>query len=162
MSGLNCTNCGNLFDKENKLPLVLPCGDSICIECLISTNQSINKIYKCGECWRSFEVTNYFLKELPKNKAVLMLIGPNSGSYKSGPAPRILFSTPENRKISSPEKNYNYFTPTTYPSSFYLTSPNSVSIKCARRGCTNDRYYANGEVWEYCCINCRESDIYRY
>lgn len=165
MAGLNCISCEVLFNSDNHLPLVLPCGDSICMECILRYTAPVPVVYKCPVCWRAFSVSNHFVKDLPKNKAILMVLqGPRLESPKHGPSPRILpFSTPEaKRNYASPEKLAGYLTPSThgYSTPLHFSTPNSVKVKCAREGCNNDRYYMNGEIWEYCCINCRDYTIY--
>ena len=160
MAGLNCISCELLFNSDIKLPLVLPCGDSICMQCMLRYTYPQPDIYKCSVCWRSYQVTNYFIKELPKNKAILSLINsPVISQQRYGPSPKVLaFSTPEPKRVyDSPDKINRFSTPSTYPysGSLQLSSPNSVRMKCARDGCNNDRYFLNGEIWEYCCINCK-------
>ena len=164
INGLNCTNCDDQFNIENKIPLVLPCGESICMQCLVSLINPLPKVLKCSVCWRSFEINNYFIKELPKNKALLIILRSlNQPNNHNGPSPKVLFSnTPEPKKIyESPDKIRGYSTPSIgrdYFQGLQFTSPNSVAIKCARPGCNNDRYYINGNVWEYCCLNCEKFD----
>ena len=160
MNGLSCIKCTEEFTLDSRLPLVLPCGDSVCMKCVLFLSTQSQNFLKCSVCSLIYEVTNIFIKELPKNKALISLISSaNLPTSKSGPNPRILFAnTPEPKRISaSPDKNYGYFTPSTYHSPLPFSSPNSVAIKCARLGCKNDRFFLNGEVWNYCSINCRDS-----
>ena len=128
------------------------------MECAVNFSRNPPMIYSC-ECRRFFELSNYFIKELPKNKAIMTLLGAGEiQNQKMGPSPRILFSnTPDpKRNFESPEKYPGYSTPSTYQSSLAFSSPNSVTLKCARPQCNRDRYYLNGEVWDFCCINCSQ------
>ena len=50
INGLNCTNCDDQFNIENKIPLVLPCGESICMQCLVSLINPLPKVLKCSVC----------------------------------------------------------------------------------------------------------------
>ncbi|OMJ90561.1 hypothetical protein SteCoe_7057 [Stentor coeruleus] len=165
MDGLKCTSCERPFDCDEFLPLVLPCGDSICMMCILQYSHQ-TKRYQCQICWRSYELNNIFIKDLPKNNALLSLIGREQPLMaKQGPSPKVLFSTPENKRTYSPSFNsVHYYTPSTEPSSnfmaFYMTSPNSASIKCMRPGCFNDRYVLDGKILDYCCQNCHDLSLY--
>lgn len=159
MNGLRCIKCVEDFTLDSRLPLVLPCGDSVCMRCVLFISGQSQNFLKCPECSLIYEITNFFIKELPKNKAILAIISStDSIEVKNGPMPKVLFAnTPEPKRITtSPSKNFGYFTPSIYHSPLPFSSPNSVAIKCAREGCNNDRYFVNGEVWEYCCLNCRD------
>jgi hypothetical protein len=167
MNGLLCITCRNQFNTDSRVPLVLPCGDSVCLQCLFSISSSspnpVNNPYQCPVCWHGYNITNIFIKELPKNKALLSFLPENTLlSPRSSPSSRVLFpATPEAKRVfDSPEKRYGSFTPSTYSGQTYsnpviLTSPTSVSMKCSRPGCYNDRYFLDGQVWDYCCINCK-------
>ncbi|OMJ86137.1 hypothetical protein SteCoe_12412 [Stentor coeruleus] len=164
MDGLRCTNCEKHFDCNELIPLVLPCGDSICMICILRySNQS--KRYQCLICWRAYELNNIFIKDLPKNNALLSLIGREQAMViNQRPQPKALFSTPENKRLFNPSFNsVHYYTPSTEPSldfkSIYMTSPNSASLKCMRFGCSNDRYVLDGKLLDYCCQDCYDKSL---
>ena len=160
MSGLNCTKCSQRFDRDSLLPLVLPCGDSACMSCLLQAKSQSLSLYKCPACSFIFEINNKFISELPKNKAILSIVSSSFPEYpNAGPQPKILFAnTPEPKRIrASPDsKALAYHTPSSISTQLVFSSPNSVNLKCSRPGCNKDRYYYNGEVWDYCCMNCQK------
>jgi hypothetical protein len=161
MSGLHCTKCEEQFNLDKLIPLVLPCGDSVCMSCLLKIRGQSYNLHKCTNCSFIFEVSNKFISELPKNKAILSLVSSNGSYQRNGPLPKVLFAnTPEPKRItSSPvQKPFVYYTPSSYQHPVTMSSPNSVAIKCSRPGCNKDRYFYNGEVWDYCCLNCKEMD----
>jgi hypothetical protein len=165
MNGLSCTKCGQEYNSQTNIPLVLPCGDSVCMRCMLSYSHPSPSIYKCTICPQCYEVSNYFIKDLPKNKALLHIVNsPSSQPKKSGPSPKVLFSsTPEiKRTYESPEKINGFMTPSTNTSNIVFTSPHSVSLRCNRTGCYKDRYYDSTGVWDYCSINCRDIDRMTY
>ncbi|CAG9335844.1 unnamed protein product [Blepharisma stoltei] len=203
---LACPKCTLRFDTENHLPLVLPCGDSFCMACIVSNPFPF---FECNRCGKSTELSLAKIKDMPKNNAIIELLPysfqglnnfaslsiseptntpprskfqspisePFFHSFTPGPSSRVLkyeetpgssenihylswqgyrspYSTEHTQKINP------FRTPsTTAPSTpIKMTSPNSISLKCKRLGCTNDRYYMDGQVFEYCSINCYNQD----
>lgn len=220
---LECPRCGQLFDSEQKVPLVLQCGHSLCMPCILGVCYNRAARLECPKCGAAELMTLAKAKGLPPNKTLLQLCDktetegypPLSRLSLSTEKPPLGFSTPTKR-FSTPTTAYsrNAFTPGPstrflsyedsplrqgcrqvgcshhqsyvpgsgmnspycgehHPQTFsprppdvrpfsyvdpVMTSPHSVSLKCRREGCTNDKYCLQGQVFEYCSINCFEQD----
>jgi len=163
MNTLVCPKCGNNFDNINKVPLVLKCGDTLCMPCLISECYLGTVMAQCPRCKDSQELNFSIIKDLPKNKAILDLLSRTTYTGPlTPPAPREVSPGPNYAFTPGPSAKLLGFdeSPNSKPlaTPFRLSSPHSVDVKCKRPGCNNDRYYLNGSVYEYCSINCYNMD----
>lgn len=129
----DCVECLKKFDIENKIPLVMQCGDSICMACAVG--RANEKVYQCPVCREKQRIGFEIVKDMPVNKALLEYIqgeaGP--GNRNSG------FQIGDDRKVDP-----------------FLISQGDA--KCARPGCANDKYSFNEIVYKYCGLVCYEAD----
>lgn len=79
--GLNCFSCKSMFNNIQNVPLVLKCGDSICMNCLIKVCGQGES--ECSICRHKFLINFSALKDLPVNKALLAFIkqGPKISNF---------------------------------------------------------------------------------
>jgi hypothetical protein len=217
---LACPRCSQTFDPDQRVPLVLQCGHSLCMPCILGVCYNSAAKLECIECGSSELMTLAKAKALPPNKTLLQLCEGRTeapllsrlslGSEKLPVGfltPSKRFSTPtttaytRNAFTPGPSTRFMSFEdspqhqdcrhsgclhkqrylPGTGMNSPYcgehhshvlspletrpfglsdpVTSPpQSPSLKCQRGGCTNDKYCLQGQVFEYCSINCFEQD----
>jgi hypothetical protein len=74
-NGFNCCICSGIFDEFDLVPIVLKCGDSACMNCLVqAASRGIVECFFCGvKVGMNFEG----LKDLPVNKALVDLLKRN-------------------------------------------------------------------------------------
>lgn len=74
MNHLTCTNCKDLFNTEERQPLLLPtCGHSVCVQCMSKILQDNPKELRCPEDGQPCDFYNQSkgIKSFPLNRAVL-------------------------------------------------------------------------------------------
>lgn len=69
---LNCFSCRSVFNNIQTVPLVLKCGDSLCMNCLIKVCGFGEG--ECPVCRHKFLINFSLLKDLPVNKALLLFL----------------------------------------------------------------------------------------
>ena len=62
-----CENCKNLFDIKNNLPYILPCGHTLCEQCLNSLEFNENKM----ECPIDSHIYEIDKERIPKNEMLI-------------------------------------------------------------------------------------------
>lgn len=142
-STLQCVECLKVFDTQNKVPLVLKCGDSICMECLL--NKLNTGYYICLYCQLTQSVSLSEIKDMPINKALLNYIEAiNKPIYNK--LPPTAYTNTQLKFNSSIDPKINAF----------MTSEDEM--KCKRHSCNKPKYTYNNTIYEYCSINCYETD----
>jgi hypothetical protein len=60
MEILKCGNCSSIFNNQTQVPLILPCGDSLCKKCVESNFKGLSYV-KCPFDNQKFfqELNNY-------------------------------------------------------------------------------------------------------
>lgn len=123
-----CCICSFKFDSIDYIPLVLKCGDSACMNCLIKLSSLSQG--ECMICNYRFPISFSLMKDLPVNKAVLLLINQN---------PKISrFEVGELDEVSP-----------------YLEHKEL----CKRRGCQNPKYEHMNVIYQYCGVKCMEEEM---
>lgn len=82
MNPFNCPDCKSRFDPEYYLPLVLPCGDNICMACATKSCLTNSGTKSCNRCSLSFVISMSKIKDMPKNKALLELLQLNPHNFE--------------------------------------------------------------------------------
>ena len=162
-----CPNCHFTYSPEERVPLVLHCGHSLCMLCALAALSTPERRLPCLRCGFIQTASLAAIKDLPVNRTLLEAFG-----LRSDPRPPDLFDSP--RKFESPRKfdslrildQFATSSPNRllfpmeqdrYPG-VPLTSPTTAAIKCRRPECTNDRYYFQGKVFDYCSLLCEQND----
>lgn len=217
---LECPRCHQPFDAEQNVPLVLQCGHSLCMPCVLGVCYLSAARLECCQCGGVELMTLAKAKALPPNQTLLQLCDksetcPPLSRLSLASEKPVGFSTP-NKRFSTPTTTAtrNAFTPgpstrylmlddtplsqgcrqigcshhqryvpgtgmnspyccehhsqafpppklSTRPFSYSenaMSPPCSDALKCKREGCTNDKYCLQGQIFEYCSINCFEQD----
>jgi hypothetical protein len=137
-----CPLCMYVYDDKHRIPLVLPCGDSICMSCLLP--QASNNEHECSICRSKQRVSYSIIRELPINKALLLII-----SQISHPIPLNLEENQNLRVSGFEEFDLSRISP-------YLESQDD--LKCKREGCSNQKYTHLNVIYEYCGVECFNQD----
>lgn len=162
-----CPNCHFNYSSEERVPLVLHCGHSLCMLCALAALSTAERRLPCLRCGSIQAASLAAVKDLPVNRTLLEAFGLRSDSR-----PPDFFDSP--RKFDSPRqfdslRILDQFTTSSpnrllfpaepeYHPAVPLTSPTTAAIKCRRSECTNDRYYFQGKVFDYCSLLCEQKD----
>jgi hypothetical protein len=75
---LQCTKCTTKYDKEKHAPLVLPCGKTICMNCVMKNLDEESNSYACYFCHdKEHACSSKKLGDFPKNDIILVLLETN-------------------------------------------------------------------------------------
>ena len=127
-----CFGCGKDFDGVQAVPLVLKCGDSVCMNCLIRVCGQAES--ECPVCGFRFLISFSVMKDFPVNKALVRLVKQR---------PRISCFSQSNLDQVHP----------------YVGLGDLGKERCKRLGCSNPKYEHLNVVYEYCSIACFELDL---
>ncbi|CAG9314410.1 unnamed protein product [Blepharisma stoltei] len=132
LNPFNCQECSLKFDSENRLPLVLPCGDSLCMVCAVQLCNFSSSRKMCKKCHQPYELSLQKIKDMPKNKALLDLLLLNIQIIPQAIKQRneFILSTPT-RKFQSPLSfdERHSFTPDTYSRIAFEGTPERSYIR---------------------------------
>ena len=141
---VECFECKGRFENKNRVPLVLKCGDSVCMSCLLEKVSFSS--YICKVCLERHMVSFNFIKEMPVNKALLAYIERNFDN---------------DHKNEFKEKSISFDRKV---SEFRCNTDDSLipfidnEIKCKRKVCHKEKYVYNNVIYEYCSIECYNLD----
>ncbi|OMJ69763.1 hypothetical protein SteCoe_32428 [Stentor coeruleus] len=146
-SALECKYCHTLYDPKNKVPLVLKCGDSICMDCIVN---SLKTYIECPICNIKHAFTMSQIKDMPVNKALLLYIQ-NLGVKETRK-----FKPQENKKDFPREFVQKFNEQNLDDISPFMVD--DIDMKCKRIGCDKEKYQYEEVIYEYCSIECFEFD----
>ena len=143
---VECIDCNQNFDLFNRVPLVLRCGDSVCMMCLMK-NIGLS-LYRCPFCYCDSTLTFALVKDMPINKALLDYIKEkmtNNSNHEN------LSSSWEKKFIGS-----IFQTDIDEKIDPFIKTP--IDNKCKREDCAKEKYCFNNVIYEYCSIDCYQID----
>lgn len=146
-SALRCKCCFSVYDPTNKVPLVLKCGDSVCMDCLLN---SLKTYMECPVCNVKHVLTMSLIKDMPVNKALLLYLQN--------------FGIIETIKLESQQSKRDFpidFVKKFNEQNLEDISPfmvDNIDMKCKRIGCDKEKYQYEEVIYEYCSIECFELD----
>lgn len=168
-----CPNCRFPYTADERVPLVLHCGHSLCMLCALAGLSTQDRRLPCLRCGFIQAASLAAIKELPINRTLLEAAGMRSdyrpNEFTDSPRLSSLFLSP--RSLESPRQfgslrvldqfsglspNRLLFPPE--PRDIPLSSPTTAALKCRRTQCSNDRYYFQGKIFDYCCQLCEQMD----
>ena len=93
---LKCEICGNIFDLNNHIPIVIKCGHTFCKQCIININNN-KRNYSCP---LDNLINAFNLEYCVKNLRIELLIRKifNNENYKS--QKQIVYSKPDVKKVN--------------------------------------------------------------
>ena len=142
---LFCQRCSVQYDPHNCIPLLLDCGHSMCMRCIIEEAYRPDKILVCSRCNNSQIIEMFNIKSMMINRDLLELV-----PTRTLPGRPL---TPIRSTYSPIISRTNNFTPIMSSRSIY-DSPQSTyrpyqgspvpDMKCKLPGCNRTRYIASG------------------
>ena len=97
---LKCEICGNIFDLNNHIPIVIKCGHSFCKQCILNINTNNKLIKKNYSCPLDNTPNAFNLENCVINLRLELLIKKIFNNENNKTQKQIVYSKPDIKKVN--------------------------------------------------------------
>ena len=97
---LKCEICGNIFDLNNHIPIVIKCGHSFCKQCILNINTNNKLIKKNYSCPLDNTPNAFILENCVINLRLELLIKKIFNNENNKTQKQIVYSKPDIKKVN--------------------------------------------------------------
>ena len=97
---LKCEICGNIFDLNNHIPIVIKCGHTFCKQCILNINNNNKHSQKNYSCPLDNMVNAFNLEYCVINLRIELLIRKIFNSENNKNQKKIVYSKPDIKKVN--------------------------------------------------------------